>query len=320
VSQESDRDLSALYRAGAVEEPPPRLDRFVEAAARRELRPSRLRSFFDALPRWRLAVGAFAVVTLSVSLVTLMKEEAPSVLDPAASVTPPAEPRPSDREVQPPSEVPRPEYAERARVREQISGPPGRAAEAVGQEARQERTDRRALPEPARTEAAPAAKPDMEDVSKKAEAQPPAAPAPSSEIAAAPPAASAPSPSASRNEEIRQRSNAGDATAFGRLARKEGEATGTIAKEASPQTRASPPARAAASPSVAEESPQAWVKRLSEWLAQGREQEVRHELERFRQRYPDFVLPEDLRRLLAQAPTPRRPEDANDREFGRSAP
>lgn len=294
MSQEPGRDLSALYRAGAAEEPPPRLDRLVAAAAREELRPSRLRSFLDALPRWRLAVGAFAVVTLSVSLVTLMKEEAPSVLDPAASVTPPAEPAPSDREVRSPSEVPRAESVERARRQDQVAESPGRAAEALSQEGKQQdRADRRA-PEQGGTGTAPAEKPDTATSSKMAEApaaatQPPAAQ--SAEIAAAPPPTSAPAPSAPRNEEMRQRPNVGDATAFGQLARKE-----------------APPARAAASPSVAEESPQAWVKRLSEWLAQGREQEVRQELERFRQRYPDFVLPEDLRRLLARAPAATTPE------------
>lgn len=282
MSQESDRDLSQLYRAGATEEPPPWLDRRIETAARKDLRPSLLHGFFDSLPRWRLAAGAVAVVTLSVSLVTVMKDEAPSVLAPTASMPSP-DARPSEQYAPPASDGSQSAPAEQVQSQKAA---PLETAPRDGAPKREERVDRRKAQE-REAEAAPSPKQDTADVPKLAEAHPSAAP--SAEPPAVAPAPATASPPAPRSgEEARQRASVGDAATLGRLAR----------KEALPAP--------AASPSIAEESPEAWAKRLSELLRQGREQEVREGLERFRRRYPEFALPEDLRRFLAEAKAPAR--------------
>jgi hypothetical protein len=71
-----DRDarLDRLYREAALEEPPAHLDAAILAAARREA-GARPRSLASTLRKWRVPVSIAAVVVLSASLVTLVKEE-----------------------------------------------------------------------------------------------------------------------------------------------------------------------------------------------------------------------------------------------------
>ena len=74
---ERDAGLAALYRAAAREEPPPVIDDAVRAAARRAV-ASRPRIAGLPLSRsWRVPLSIAAVMLLSVSLVTVMREEAP---------------------------------------------------------------------------------------------------------------------------------------------------------------------------------------------------------------------------------------------------
>jgi hypothetical protein len=74
---ERDSRLAALYRAAARDEPQPALDAAIRAAARREVgaRPRPAGSPFSR--SWRVPLSIAAVVLLSVSLVTLIREEAP---------------------------------------------------------------------------------------------------------------------------------------------------------------------------------------------------------------------------------------------------
>lgn len=74
---ERDTQLAALYRAAARDEPSPALDAAIRAAARREVgaRPRPVGPFFSR--SWRVPLSLAAVVVLSVSLVTLIREEAP---------------------------------------------------------------------------------------------------------------------------------------------------------------------------------------------------------------------------------------------------
>ena len=72
----ADRDprLDRAYRAGAREEPPAHLDAAILAAARREV-GARPRAASARLRAWRVPVSIAAVVVLSVSLATLVREE-----------------------------------------------------------------------------------------------------------------------------------------------------------------------------------------------------------------------------------------------------
>jgi len=75
-----DAKLAALYRTAAREEPPPALDDAIRAAARRAVasRPQRASSSF--IRSWRVPLSIAAVMVLSVSLVTVMREEAPEMV------------------------------------------------------------------------------------------------------------------------------------------------------------------------------------------------------------------------------------------------
>lgn len=56
-------------------------------------------------------------------------------------------------------------------------------------------------------------------------------------------------------------------------------------------------AKSAAAPAVDGSSPEAWLKQIRELRAAGRSAEAAQSLARFRARYPDFTLPDDLRNL-----------------------
>ncbi len=69
---EHDPQLAALYRAGADATPPAHLDDAIRAAARREVAAGPRRA---GARRWAVPVSLAAVVVLSVSVVTMMREQ-----------------------------------------------------------------------------------------------------------------------------------------------------------------------------------------------------------------------------------------------------
>ncbi len=60
---------------------------------------------------------------------------------------------------------------------------------------------------------------------------------------------------------------------------------------------AAPAAKSATAPAVDGASPEAWLKQIRELRAAGRGAEAAQSLTRFRARYPDFALPDDLLKL-----------------------
>ncbi len=69
------KKLSALYRAGSTAQPPKHIDQAILAKARRSVSPTpkRLR------PSWAVPVSMAAILVLSVSLISLIDKEAPTV-------------------------------------------------------------------------------------------------------------------------------------------------------------------------------------------------------------------------------------------------
>ena len=130
---EQDPQLAALYRAGADAAPPAHLDDAIRAAARREVAAGPRRS---GARRWTVPVSLAAVVVLSVSVVTMMRERGAD--RPEAMMPPPAE-APAARMQ---SEI----------VKREIAEPPT----ATAPEAMSKR--RSATPPPAAAPAEPAAK------------------------------------------------------------------------------------------------------------------------------------------------------------------
>lgn len=88
---EHDPRLAEIYRAGAEAGPPARLDDAIRAAARREVQAGPRR---DGLRRWQWPLSLAAVLVLSVSVVTQMREQGAdrpeALLSPPADVQPPA--------------------------------------------------------------------------------------------------------------------------------------------------------------------------------------------------------------------------------------
>jgi len=87
---EHDAKLAALYRTAALDEPRPALDDAIRAAARRAVASKPRVAGLPFSRSWRVPLSIAAVVLLSVSLVTVMREEAPEVgLPPRADAPPP---------------------------------------------------------------------------------------------------------------------------------------------------------------------------------------------------------------------------------------
>ena len=109
-SAERDSGLDRLYRATGREEPPARLDAAILAAAHREV-GARPRSRPHAPRRWQVPVSIAAVVVLSVSLVTVVREEGGEQLlhvPPPPSMPEVAQSRPPAAPAQPPVAQPAP--------------------------------------------------------------------------------------------------------------------------------------------------------------------------------------------------------------------
>jgi hypothetical protein len=86
--QDPDRDpaLDRAYREFARDEPPARLDDAIRAAARREVGARPQPAGGGGLRAWRVPVSIAAMLVVGVSLVTLVREEHPQVLE----IPPPA--------------------------------------------------------------------------------------------------------------------------------------------------------------------------------------------------------------------------------------
>jgi len=74
---DSDRKISGLYRTGSTAQPPAHIDQAIRAKAQQsaKLTPQRTRS------RWAVPVSMAAILVLSVSLISLIHKEAPTVSD-----------------------------------------------------------------------------------------------------------------------------------------------------------------------------------------------------------------------------------------------
>ncbi len=81
-----DAKLTAVYRAAAQDAPPPALDAAILAAARREVGARPRPAGFSFARAWRGPLSVAAVVVVSVSLVILMREEAPDLVAPRADM------------------------------------------------------------------------------------------------------------------------------------------------------------------------------------------------------------------------------------------
>lgn len=287
-------DLKSLYAATPRDEPPPAIDAAILAAAHREAAAAN-----EPLPRrgtrmghWRAPLAAAAMLVFTVSLVLVMKQENPQILDivpraPDAAIAP----------VQTPSPVPPTGDARPARERDAAAGANKSAARADA---------------PAGDSTAPLPR-----------AAPVQSPAVSVPLSAEPPTVFAPPPAPIAQErKASSADSAGTGSAAPPFVERPGAGASAPARLAAPRAAPPPPefaapgpapdaARAseaqpssnlrdsagvarsrlrALEPASGDDSPQAWLARIAELRRQGRTQDAEASLAEFRKRYPGYPV------------------------------
>lgn len=298
---ERDSRLSGLYREQAQEQPPAALDAAILAAAKREVNagPRRVRAPFAR--SWAASLSLAAVVTLSVTLVIVIRERSADdaltlpardarqaqatatpdrAAEPAQSA-PPMAPRAAEHAPAPKVDLPRAQPATPASRRAEEPGTTGKLESAAGER-------------PAAKTAANAASAADGDASREVAVPPAAAPGQAAPV---------------RGDRARPQRDSRDRPETGRFA--EQPATAPAAPAA--QQAASESKQAAALPAepgaganqrlsrtermFAEPPlpPQKWLERIEELRREGRLTEADASLVEFKKRYPDYPLPEHLK-------------------------
>jgi hypothetical protein len=325
--EDLDPTLARAWREVSADQPPPRLDDAIRAAARRAVQAGPRPASGSLVQRWRvpLSIAALLVVSASVTLMIAERDaHLPTAAPAARQKTAPApgdaaEPR-AAREALAPSEATKraAQPTADAIAQQPLAVPPEPAesrAPAAGANAPQpagpgganteasERKDAReaaAWRESDSPDGAPGAPPSTAQppAAAKVEAPPPAAPAMRDEAApvareeAAPGAGAARAVEAESGTELRKkRESASDLESMMREAQTPGEAD-----QPPGRARLKLQARPAAPAPLpdAQPLPEQWIERIRELRRQGLAAEAEASLEQFRERYPDFALPADL--------------------------
>jgi hypothetical protein len=299
VNDDADPNLTRLYRAGAREEPPAWLDRIIVAEAGRDRARAMPRSRRFLPSRWGLPLALAAVVTLSVSLVMVMRDEH-AALEPVAV---PATPRPQapSTAASSPESLTAPE-ASVARESARVAPPHAGSAVERSPNASAERRDQMTTDERAK-----AMLPEVDVQRQRVDAERSAA-MPGvmpQEVTPTPPRAGGlGAPALARSEE---RSAVEPAPAkmepaqtAGAVAAREQSTRRPAAPAASDQ--ANVPATVQADKRTAAEGrpddlsdPEQWLRWIARLRQEGREVEARKNLEEFRQRFPAYPVPDALK-------------------------
>lgn len=266
VPESSVRELHALYREAATDEPGPLLDRSILEAARAELRASGVtRRQAPWWKGWIPALSAVALVMVGLSVTWRVMDE-------------------QERRLR-----------EEMRAAEGVRAVPGQV---VGGAASADRLD---AARSAISVQAPAVEKSRRVETTEAQDAPVGAPEPAAQPVPAAPAAMAPGPTGGIAKEV------------GRAEweeKRERRDAGAVVESAAGPTRQSGKLEARnlvtggatvadtlAQPAADAATPDAWLKHIRDLRAAGRSAEAAQSLARFRARYPDFVLPDDLRTL-----------------------
>lgn len=292
VSESNVRELQALYREAAADEPGPLLDRSILEAARAELRTTGATQARRQAPWWKgwlPATSAIAAVVIGLSVTwRVMDEQERHLREEMRAAQAEGERAGKAAPAQGPAEAP------------SVLSAPAPAAE------KRTRADSAVVRE------APVGV-----------AEPEARPALAAPVIPAAPAAMAPVPAdeavkkgqRAEMNELRDRRDAsaaveaapGPARQMGKLeagsvaagSSREKEADSFARPSAGPVPGSVPGsvAKTVAAPAADAATPEAWLKQIRELRAAGRVAEAAQSLARFRQRYPDFALPDDLLNL-----------------------
>ncbi|MBS1219320.1 MAG: hypothetical protein H6R21_2453 [Proteobacteria bacterium] len=265
---EHDPQLAAIYRAGTAAEPPARLDDTIRAAARRAVAAGPRRS---GVRRWMVPVSLAAVIVLSVTVVTMMREQGADRLD-STTLSPETAP-PAPVAVQPgdarPPVVTAPKVPEASTARRSPAAPPGLVAPA----------------EPAAPAPAPALQADS--LPRRVTAEPGMA-APDSE-----------SPAKDKAAEMTRSEGFADTSrdnAAVRSPRRSAPAPMVdAASGAGASAKSAAPAGNALWQDLVLAPPEKWLQRIAELRHAGKTADAAALVAEFRRRFPGEELPQDLR-------------------------
>jgi len=287
-----DDELSRIYRDAEGPRPPQRIDDNILAASQRVSGAKRRPAGFRFARRWGTPVALAATVLVTFTL-ALMVFERESGLDTVAPKAPragrpakvlPAEPRadqlgtPSPSVLQPIAPAPPISQTLQRDPAEQV---PGKSTASRGNLG----TGQPAFAEVPRT---------PEALRKREEAKPaPAAAAPAASSARSDATQQAPAPDVQRAFDAQQpiRPTQAPAAAPAPSANSLRESSSTLQGAGAVGGIAS----RLASPEAKERTPEKWLEDIRKLRTEGKATEAERELAEFRKRYPDYILPEDLR-------------------------
>ena len=267
ADEDRDPNISRRYRELVAEEPPPRIDDAILAAARREARarPSVLGPWAPAARvRWHVPVAAAAVVVLAAAVTLHLQVEQTDV----ESTVPAA------RQPAPAASAPEPEVPLRLKTEDQLKAASGEAAGLRAREPAEPAQRKTFVPDPV-----PAAAP--------APAAPPA-PALRSDIATGP--ASSVAGTIARQTEDRTARDAAAAERAPQLG-----AVQALAKRAEAEANLQAPARAPVPASAAAATPERELERIAGLRREGKHEDADKALAEFRKRHPEYRIPEAMR-------------------------
>ncbi|TMH48025.1 MAG: hypothetical protein E6H50_11335 [Betaproteobacteria bacterium] len=270
-----DDELSRIYRDAEGPRPPQRVDDNILAASQRVAGARRRPAGFRFARRWGppVALAATVLVTFTLALMVFERESGLDAMAPEARRTDrpakvlPAEPRadqpgtPSPLVLRPIAPAP---PISQALQRDPVGRGPGESTVSRGDLG----TGRPAfVPEVARASDA---------LRKREEAKP---------------APAAPVPDAQSAPELRQQARPVQAPAAAPAAGALSESGATLQRSGVTAAIATPLAVSEAK----ERTPEKWLEDIRRLRTEGKATEVERELAEFRKRYPDYILPEDLR-------------------------
>jgi hypothetical protein len=271
---EAAKQVSQRYRELGMDEPPRALDATILAAAHREAggRPAPLVSP-GARRRWYLPLAAAAVIVLSVAVTVHMQQEQPDL------------------------DAPPPRAAKPAQT---VTAAPPAKLEVQKDELRSLAKEK-AAPEPKRFTPDPPATAESAAAPPLAASTPPAA-APPPALAAARVPAAAPAPQVAPAERQEARTVVEPA---GKAASNVGATAGAAAPPAARSDAREEPQRRELTPKMRAveardklaqepETPEKWLERIATLRAEGRHEEADKALAEFRQRHPDYRIPEPM--------------------------
>jgi hypothetical protein len=318
-----DHALSRIYREGAWPEPSRQIDQAILVASRRAARERH-----PLLWRWAPSLAVAATVVLTSTLVLKVYREQREVVSPGAfdkvekAETRAKQPGPEPKADAKPAPAPQP-----------VTTPQGYSSTMdAGEAARLERAQRDigfrdvtspvGAEVPAKGAPAPKAPPALKKEAEQRRADAPQTPTSGPTVSvfgAQAPAATPPAPTPPAPSQAAPRAFGKPATPFIQNAPQapepaQGQARlqAAPAPEAAPQPQASPRPEAtqalvtggvsanalsadAIAARVDARSPQAWIEDIRKLVKEGRSEEAGQEISKFKKRYPDYVLPEDLR-------------------------